>query len=183
MSDILTEIATKIAKAGAPTLGALIGTAVGGPAGAALGGLAGKALEAVADALGAEATPQAVNEALDARGPLAEQDLKAADANAPTMIAVWQAEVERAAKNDSIEAEKGFGAWHLRRTVTTYAVLAMLCSSFMAALAGALGWVKADTSILMVLVGHGVTIFMAWNGLVSGGRAVTDAVKAYRSSK
>lgn len=182
MSDILTDIAAKVAKAGAPMLGGLIGTAVGGPAGAAIGGLAGKALEAVADALATEATPGAVNEALDAKGPLAAQDLAGADASAAKMIPVWQAEIDRAAKNDGIEAEKGFGAWHMRRTVTTYTVLALLASSFFAALSGALGLIKADVTILMTLVGHGTTLFMAWNGLVSGGRAVTDAVKAYRGA-
>jgi hypothetical protein len=180
--NLISDLAATIAKQGAPTLGALIGTAIGGPAGTAIGGLAGKALETLADSFGTEAEPEAIAEAIKA-DPKAAEKIAAAEAAAPDMVRVWEASIARAAKNDEAEAEQGFGAWQTRRTVTTYAVLAMLVASFAVALAGASGLIKADTALVMQLVGHAVTLFMAWNGLVSGGRAVTDAIKAATGGK
>lgn len=89
-------------------------------------------------------------------------------------------EAQRAADNDAIESEKGFGAWHLRRTITSYAVLLMLASSFAVSLAAAVGLLRGDVALLTVLVEHAATIFMTWSGLVSGGGAVKDAVAAWR---
>lgn len=180
MSDIIGNLVGELVKAGAPALGKIIGGAIGGPAGTVIGGLAGKALEATAEALGVDPEPTVVAAEIAKDRIGAADKLAPVEANVPDMIPVWTAQIARATANDAIEAEKGFGAWAMRRTVTTYAVLAMLAASFFAALAAALGFVKADPALLMILVGHGVTLFMAWNGLVSGGRAVTDAVKAYK---
>lgn len=185
MADALITIVSSLAKSGAPVLGSLIGSAIGGPAGgkigATLGGVAGKAIDALAEELGVEPTADAVADAV--KEPGAAEAIAAAEARSTEIIRLWQAEVQRAADNDKVEAERGFGAWSLRRTVTTYAVLAMVTSAFGAAMAAALGLVSADTAILGNLVAHGVTMFMAWNGLVSGGRAVTDAARAWRTGK
>lgn len=181
MSDLIKTIAGGAARAGAPVLGGLIGSAIGGPVGSLAGTLAGKALETMADLLGVPPTPEAVAEAVNA--PDAAEKLAAADDRASEIIKLWQIEAQRAADNDRIEAERGFGAWSARRTVTTYAVLLMLVASFGASLLGALGVIRADMAVLSALVGHGVTLFMAWNGLVSGGRAAADAVRAWRTGK
>lgn len=174
---MLADLAATLTKQGAPTLGALLGTAIGGPAGAAIGGLAGKALETLAEAFDTEPEPEKVVEAIKA-DPKAAEKIEKIEAGVPDMVRLWEAQIARARANDEAEAESGFGAWSMRRTVTTYAVLLMLIASFSVALAGSTGLLKADTALVMQLVGHAVTIFMAWNGLVSGGRAVTDALKA-----
>lgn len=176
---MIEQLATQLAKAGAPVLGGLIGTAIGGPAGAAIGGLAGRAIESLAETLGTDPTPEAVSAAIQ-NDPGAEAKIAAVEARSADLIRLWEIEAKRAADNDAAERERGFGAWQTRRTVTSYAVLLMLVASFGAALASAVGVIRADVALLTVLVGHGVTLFMAWNGLVSGGRAVKDAVQAWR---
>lgn len=176
--NILDQLAKNLAKQGAPVLGGMIGTAIGGPAGAIAGSLAGKAIEALADQLGTAPTPEAVNGAVT--NPTNAEKVTATEAGAPELIRVWEIEAQRAADNDAAEREKGFGAWQTRRTITSYVVLTMLATSFGAALAAGVNLVRADIALLTALVGHAVTIFMTWNGLISGGRAVTDAVKAWR---
>ncbi len=178
MNNIFEQLARNLAKQGAPVLGGLIGTAIGGPGGALAGSIAGKAIESLAATLGTDPTPEAVNEAIS--DPSAGAKVMAAEAQASEIIRVWEIEAKRAASNDAVESEKGFGAWQMRRSITSYVVLLMLAASFGAALAAALGLVRGDVALLTVLVGHAVTIFMTWNGLVSGGRAVKDAVSAWR---
>lgn len=175
----LDELARNLAKAGAPVLGGLIGTAIGGPAGAAAGTLAGKAIETLAESLGTDATPAAVNEAISQTGAAAK--VQEVEAQAGALIQVWQIEAQQAADNDAAEREKGFGTWQARRTITSYVVLIMLVASFGAALAAGVNVIRADIALLTALVGHAVTIFMTWNGLVSGGRAVKDAVREWRA--
>ncbi len=180
MPDILTTIATTLAKQGAPVLGGLIGTAIGGPAGAAVGGLAGKAIEAVADALGSDATPEAIADALtkpgaaDAVAPLEQQ--------APALLPLWQAQLAMAAQAQTAEIEKGFGSWNARRNFAHYTAwfLPLLtgCSATYAFLAGlpsapAIAGLFASTTALAI----------AWTAANSGGKAVTDAVSAWRAGK
>lgn len=155
------------------------GGMIAGPVGATVAGQVGTM---IAEQLGVEPTPEAV-----ANAPReAVQDAAKAIAESPdkmaALVALWQAEIARATQNDAVEAEKGFGAWQLRRTITTYVVLSMLAASFFAALASSLNLIRADTALLTALVSHAVTIFIGWNGLVSGGRAVTDAVKAWKGN-
>lgn len=180
MSTILDQLAKNLAKQGAPVLGGLIGSAIGGPAGTLAGTLAGKAIEALADELGTEPTPAAVNQAIEA-DPASAPKVQAAEAAVGEMSRIWAIEAQRAADNDAAEREKGFGAWQTRRTVTSYVVLIMLVASFGAALAAGVNVIRADIALLTALVGHAVTIFMTWNGLVSGGRAVKDAVREWRA--
>lgn len=96
MSDVLQSLLATLAKQNAPTLGALIGTAVGGPAGAALGGVAGKAIEVLADALGVEPTPSAVAEA--ATQPGAAEVIAKAEQTASQEHLFWQAQLALNAK-------------------------------------------------------------------------------------
>lgn len=107
------KLAAELAKAGAPLLGGMIGTAIGGPGGAVAGSLAGKALEALAETLGAQATPEAVTEAIQAD----PSKVAAAEAKAAEIIRVWEIEAKRAADNDAAEREKGFTAWQVMRVL------------------------------------------------------------------
>jgi len=97
MSDVFGKLAADLAKMGAPVLGGLIGTAVGGPAGAAIGGLAGKAIEAVAETLGADATPEAVGAALQ-NDPGAAAKVQQVEARAPDLTREWEEETKRLAE-------------------------------------------------------------------------------------
>ena len=64
----LGPLAGSLIKAGAPTLGSVVGTLVGGPFGTIAGGLAGNVLADIAGALGApaDAPPPVIQAALDA---------------------------------------------------------------------------------------------------------------------
>lgn len=179
MSNILDQLAKNLAKQGAPVLGGLIGSAIGGPAGTLAGKLAGNAIESLAESLGTEPSAEAVNGAV-LNDPSAAAKVQATEAQAGELVKVWLIDAQRLADNDAAEREKGFGAWHMRRTITSYVVLLMLVASFGAALAAGVNLIRADIALLTALVGHAVTIFMTWNGLVSGGRAVKDAVAAWR---
>ena len=87
------DLAGTLIKTGAP----IIGGALGGPLGATVGGFAGKL---IADALGVEATPEAVSEAIR-NDPLAAEKLVNADAQ-------WQAmaEIAKADATDRTEQSK-----------------------------------------------------------------------------
>lgn len=158
-------------------LGPVVGGALGGPSGAQVGGVLGRA---VSELLGVEegqlaTVPQADLERAT-REAVAQPDLQA------QVIALLNLEVQRAASNDAVEAEKGFGAWQMRRTITTYLILAMLGASFFASLAAALGLLRGDIAALGNLVAIAATLFGGWNGLVSGGRALTDIVRASKGA-
>lgn len=164
--------------------GAVLNTILPGLAGVVAGRGGERVMEAVggmiAEKLGVDPTPEAVKNATPEMIERAATELSADPEAVKALHALMLAEAHRATRNDAAEAEKGFGAWQARRTVTTYLLLVMLAASFFATLASALGLIRADVAQLTVLVGHSVTLFMAWNGLVSGGRAVTDAVKAWK---
>lgn len=180
----LEKLIGSVIASGGPMLGALLGTAIGGPAGSAIGGVAGKVLAELGTALGTSPTPEAIADKIAADPAVAAVAVAQVESRAGEIMAeAARIEAQRAADNDAREAERGFGAWQVRRTVTTYAVLVILISSFGAALLSALGIVRGDIAALGSLVGHAVAIFMAWNGLVSGGRAASDVVKAYRGAR
>jgi len=88
------KLAADLAKMGAPVLGSLIGTAIGGPAGTVVGGLAGKAIEAVAETLGAEPTPEAIGRAIES-DPSAGAKLTAVEAKAADLIRLSEEETAR----------------------------------------------------------------------------------------
>lgn len=88
------KLADDLAKLGAPVLGSLIGTAIGGPAGMLVGGLAGKAIEAVAETLGTDPTPEAIGTAIQ-NDPTAGAKLTAAEAKAADLIKLSEEETAR----------------------------------------------------------------------------------------
>lgn len=107
----------------APTLGGLLGSAFG-PAGSIVGGIAGRA---IAGALGVEATPEAIREAL-AKDKNAVERLRILEATKAQQIAAEaQVEVERVkaeiAKGESIgttqraEIAAGVSWWHWRHLI------------------------------------------------------------------
>ncbi len=113
MSDILATLASTLVKQGAPVLGGMIGTAIGGPAGTVVGGLAGKAIEALADAFGVPATPEAVADAV--QGKNAAPVVAGVEAQAPAILKLWEIEAQRASDAQSAEIDRGFGAWQFWR--------------------------------------------------------------------
>jgi hypothetical protein len=155
------------------------GSLIAPPIGGVVAGQVGKM---IADQLGVAPTPEAVANAPREAVQEAAKAVAEDQDKMTLLVGLWQAEVARAASNDAVEAEEGFGAWQTRRTVTTYLILSMLAASFFAALGIAMGMLRGDIALVTALVGHAVAIFMAWNGLISGGRAVTDMIKTYKGA-
>lgn len=180
MADLLATIASTLAKQGAPVLGGLIGTAIGGPAGAAVGGLAGKALEALADALGTATQPEAVAEALEK--PEAAQVVSNLEQQTLSLLPLWRAQLEMAAQAQSAEIEKGFGSWNARRNFAHYVawflpLLVCACALY-AFLSG-----NPNAVALAALFAPATGLTIAWTAANSGGKAVTDAVTAWRGAR
>ena len=99
----LGPLAGSLIKAGAPTLGSVVGTLVGGPFGTIAGGLAGNVLADIAGALGApaDAPPAAIQAAIEA-------DPSAASAKLQQLEDGYKTEIEdRAdARRQTIELAK-----------------------------------------------------------------------------
>ena len=180
MSDIFTTIATTLAKQGAPVLGGLIGTAIGGPAGAAVGGLAGKAIEAVAEALGVAAKPEAVAEALAKPG--AADAVVSLEQQASILLPLWQAQLAMAAQAQTAEIEKGFNSWNWRRNFAHYTAWFLpLLTGGSATWAFLFGLPSAPA--IAGLFASATALAIAWTAANSGGKAVTDAVWAWRGGQ
>ncbi|KFC63964.1 hypothetical protein FG93_05474 [Bosea sp. LC85] len=172
MSDILGTLATSLAKQGAPLLGGLIGTALGGPVGAAVGGLAGKAIESLADAFGVDPTPEAVKEAVDSSIGAADV-IAEAEAQARAMLPIWQIEATRASEAQTVEIERGFGAWQFWRgawqglIITGWAVILLI-----ALLGGNLGIRPLLPLPEMVSAWGSVTL--TWLAVFNGGHTLKE---------
>lgn len=180
MTDILTTIATTLAKQGAPVLGGLIGTAIGGPAGAAIGGMAGKALEAVADAFGVPPTPEAVRDALDKPG--AADAVASVEQTISVMIPIWSKQLEIAQEAQRAEIERGFGSWNARRNFAHYVAWGLPMISGLAAVYAFLAGLPSGVP-LAGLFASATALTVVWTAANSGGKAVTDAVTAWRSGR
>jgi hypothetical protein len=174
----LEQLAANLAKQGAPVLGGLIGTAIGGPAGTLVGSLAGKAIEGLADTLGTEPTPAAVNAAIES-DPGAAAKIQATEARAGEMVKVWETEAKAAAEAQAAEISQGFGSWNARRNVAHYSAWLCFDVSVVALIAGVFT-ANPQLTILSALVGTTAGIVIAWTTTNSGGKAITDAVKAWK---
>jgi hypothetical protein len=171
MTDIasaLGGLAGSLFKAGAPTLGGVIGTAVGGPAGAVVGGLAGKVIDVLAGRLGTPATPDAVAEAVAQRPEVAQE----VEGQAPALIAVWQAEAARADAAQAAEIEKGFGAWQFWRGAWQALVVGGSAVILLTALFGG-GLVKPLIPMSEV-IGWWGSITMTWLAVFNGGHTLKE---------
>lgn len=177
MTDIaktLGELAGSLFKAGAPTLGGVIGTAVGGPAGAVVGGLAGKVIDVLAGRLGTPATPEAVAEAVAQRPEVAQE----VEGQAPALIAVWQAEVERAGDAQAAEIERGFGAWQFWRGAWQALIIGGWAVILLVALFGG-GWVAPMVSLADVIAAWG-SVTMTWLAVFNGGHTLKEIAPVLR---
>jgi hypothetical protein len=180
MTDVLATLATTLAKQGAPVLGGLIGTAIGGPAGAAIGGMAGKALEAVADAFGVQNSPEAVRDAL-AR-PDAPDVVANVEQTISVMIPIWSKQLEIAQEAQRAEIERGFGSWNARRNFAHYVAWGL---PLIAGIAAVYAFLTGSPSAvpLASLFASTTALTVVWTAANSGGKAVADAVTAWRGGK
>lgn len=109
-----------LAKAGAPVLASMIGTAVAGPAGTVVGGLAGtlaeKAIGELAKQMGVPPTPEAIVQSAAVGEPrLVDMAIQRAEAAAPELMAIWQIEAARVSEAQTAEISQGFGSWQFWR--------------------------------------------------------------------
>lgn len=179
MSDLLTSLAAMLAKQGAPVIGGMIGTAIGGPAGAAVGGLAGKAIEALAEAFGVHASPEAVTDAI-IKNENSPSVVRQVEEQAATMLPLWQAQLAMAQQAQTAELEKGFSSWNARRNFAHYTAWGLTLSCGFAALVLA-AMDKPSASAVAALFSSSIGLTMAWLAVNSGGKAVTDIAREWKS--
>jgi hypothetical protein len=175
MSDIFTTIATTLAKQGAPVLGGLIGTAIGGPAGAAVGGLAGKAIEAVAEALGVAAKPEAVADALAKPG--AADAVVRAEAGAAEMIRLWEIEARRVSDAQAAEIERGFTAWQFWRNAIQAVVWGGWMALLVSAVFGGNIGIRGNMPIADMVTAWG-SVSLLWMAVFHGGHTAKEVFSA-----
>lgn len=174
MSDILADLATTLAKQGAPILGGIIGTAIGGPAGAAIGGLAGKAIETLGEAFGVPATPEAVGSA--AKLPDAAPIIREAEERAKLMMPLWTAESARLDQAQTAEIEKGFGSWQFWRGAWQGLIIGGWGTVLLVALFGG-GWVVPLMPIKDVVEAWG-SVTVTWLVVYNGGHTLKEIAPA-----
>lgn len=174
----MEQLAKNLAKMGAPILGGLIGTAVGGPAGKIAGTLAGKAIEGLAESLGTDPIPSAIEGAI-ASDPGAAAKVQAAESRSAEVIRVWEIEARAAAEAQTAEIEKGFGSWNWRRNMAHYSAWGMFVVSGLATIYGAFVGNAGLTTVSAVFTAT-TGVVMAWVAVNSGGKAAADAVRAWK---
>ena len=179
MTDILTSLAQTFVNHGAPTIGTLFGSAIGGPVGAAMGGMAGKMLAEVATRLGTPATPEAVTAAILTR-PDATEVVRTLEAELPTLLPLWQAQLAMAREAQTAEIERGFNSWNWRRNIAHYTAWGLTGGLGTAAGVAAYSG-NAGAAALASLFGTAVSLTMAWLAVNSGGKAVTDFAEKWKA--
>lgn len=180
MADILTTIASTLAKQGAPVLGGLIATAIGGPVGGTVGGLAGKALEAVADALSTSSDPAAVAEALTKPG--ATVAVARVEARTGEMIRLWEMEAQRASDAQSAEIAQGFTAWQWWRNVIQAVVWGGWVLLLIAAVFGGNLGIKGNMPIAEMVTAWG-SVSLLWMAVFHGGHTAKEVFSASKWGK
>lgn len=176
-ASLLGGLAGALFKLGAPMLGSIIGTAVGGPPGAALGGVAGKAIEALGGALGVPATAEAVAEAVKADPASAEAAVKQVEASAaPALMSELQARLADVAdaRRRTVElVREGSGiAWGA--PVVSVLIVAGFLGALAVFLLRPVTMTEASATVLNILLGALSTAFAQvvnyWLGSSSGSR-------------
>jgi len=175
--NIFEKIAGQLVAAGAPVLGGLIRTgievALPGPLGKAGGALAGRALEAVGEALGVPAMPDAVAAELDRDLAAAAAKLAPAERAAPELMAIWTEEARRVTAAQEAEIASGFTGWHVIRT----AIQAVVWGGWAVILAAVLFGGNAGVKTLMPagdIVTAWVTVTWVWMAVFHGGHTAKE---------
>jgi hypothetical protein len=170
------SLAGELFKLGAPQLGTMIGTAVGGPAGSVIGGLAGKAIEGLAGKLGTEPTPESVKTAIETR-PEAAEIVARVEATAPEMIRLWEMEAQRGSDAQAAEIDKGFGAWQFWRGAWQALIIFGWAVILLTALFGGNAGVKPLLAISEMVSAWG-SVTLTWLAVFNGGHTLKEIAPA-----
>lgn len=162
------SLAGQITGLGAPILGSILGGAIAGPAGAALGSQAGKIL---ASALGVEATPEAVQTAIQSNPNEAAAKIQAAESAHKDDLAALQAEladIQSARATMTALASSGSRIAWGPSVISTIVVV----GNILIGLAAMFHPVGADPGVVLFLLGGWNTAFASvisfWMGSSSG---------------
>lgn len=171
IATTLGALAGQLFRLGAPQLGTMIGTAVGGPAGSVIGGLAGKAIEGLAEKLGTPATPEAVTQAIETVRE-APAIVAQVEATAPEMIRVWEIEAQRGSAAQAAEIERGFGSWQFWRGAWQGLIIAGWAVIL---LAGVFGGGRIVPMLPMAdIVSAWGSVTMTWLAVFNGGHTLKE---------
>lgn len=171
LATTLGGLVAKLFQLGAPQLGTVIGTAIGGPAGAAVGGLAGKAIEGLAGKLGVPATVEAVAEAVQKEE--AAPVVARVETTVPEMIRLWEIEAQRGSDAQAAEIEKGFGAWQFWRGAWQAMIIAGWCVIVCVGLFGGNLGVRPLLTIPEMVSAWG-SVTLTWLAVFNGGHTLKE---------
>ena len=175
-----TQVAAKIAQAGAPVLGGVLG----GPAGGALGGLIGGL---VGQALGVPPDPQAVGAAIDADPAGAAAKLQTVEAEHKSAAELAAQDIQNA-RQMTVDLARAGSPIQWGSSIISFVVVASFCLITFWAVYHGLVESPVLTMLLGVLISRFGTTVDFWLGSSDGSRgkdatiaaAITAAVKGRR---
>lgn len=159
------DLAGTLIKTGAP----IIGTALGGPLGGTIGGIAGRV---IADALGVDPTPEAVNTAIQT-DPLAASKLAGADAQWQALAEIAKANAadrtaQSQALNETIREEIPRVPWWHWRHLLGYVLVALGLEVVTLVPLIVMGKITAtDLAAIITALTPITTVFAALNGYIA----------------
>ena len=171
----LGPLAGSLIKAGAPTLGSVVGTLVGGPFGTIAGGLAGNVLADIAGALGAppDAPPEVIAKTI-------ETDPDAAATRLQTLEDDYKTEIEdrQNARQQTVDLAKAGSevAWGAP-VVSVIATLGFFVTAWLGVTSHAFDTPMGNLIMGGMLTGYS-TVLAYWLGSSSAARRNGDAIRA-----
>lgn len=182
LADTLGKLVGQLAKAGAPVLTSMIGTAIGGPAGAVVGGLAGtlaeKAVGELARQLNVPATPEDVSKEIASAGPAGsvsavrvDNAIQQAEAAAPELMRIWEIEATRVSEAQTAEIQRGFGAWQFWRGAWQALIIGGWALILLTVLFG--GPLKPLAPMTEILSAWG-SVTLTWLAVFNGGHTLKE---------
>jgi hypothetical protein len=165
----LASLAASLTRLGAP----IIGGALGGPAGAAI---ASTIVDKLASAFEVDATPEAVEAALEkADAPIVVRRVEAAEAPAISaeVARILAAEVKRVSEAQSAEIEKGFGAWQFWRGAWQGLIIGGWAFILLTATLGGLVGIAPLLPMTDIVTAWG-SVTLAWLTVFNGGHVLKE---------
>ena len=171
----LGPLAGSLIKAGAPTLGSVVGTLVGGPFGTLAGGLAGNVLADIAGALGAppDAPPATIQQTIEADPGAAATKLQALENDYRTEIEDRQSARQQTVDLAKAGSEVAWGA----PVVSVIATLGFFVTAWLGVTSHAFDTPMGNLIMGGMLTGYS-TVLAYWLGSSSAARRNGDAVRA-----
>ena len=171
MSSTLLDLSRLLKSAGAPILSNALKTAAGALGGPAAAAITGAVLGALAEALGVEATPEAVAKKIEADPPAAAPVVADVESSAADLLPLWLVEAQRRAEAEATEMEVGFDAWQFWKNGWQALIVGGWAAILTVALFGGSLGVASSAPLKDVIETWG-SVTMLWFAVYNGGHTL-----------